>query len=66
MRTAAIIGIGVYYPEIEEHNSNFKEITFLQEDGSPQQKSSAEIIKSFHAITNISQRRIAPTEYNKR
>src|SRR5690554_6668222 len=59
-----ITGIGSYIPDEIAKNESFSDHQFYLDEGSPIGQENETIIRKFKAITGISERRYAPTQYN--
>jgi 3-oxoacyl-[acyl-carrier-protein] synthase-3 len=61
---SVITGSGSYIPPKIVANSAFANHLFLNEDGTPIDTTTEEIIQKFEQITDISESRIAEDKYN--
>lgn len=59
-----ITGSGYYLPENIKKNEDFLSNKFLSHKGEPFEKSNEDIIKKFHEITEIEERRYLPSNLN--
>jgi len=62
--SSKITGLGSYIPELKIPNTHFRNHLFLDEKGAPFKQNNETIIRKFHAITGIEERRYATKEIN--
>ncbi len=61
---SVITGSGCYIPTVVKSNKEFADSVFMNEDGSVIETPGMEIVDKFEQITDISERRIAESQYN--